>query len=255
MDRPFSEGPICVFVGLMIDVTIIPTLKDNYAYLLVAEGGAVAVVDPGEAEPVQAVLLEKGLGLDYVLNTHHHGDHIAGNAALIEAWGAKLVGPRAETDRIPGMDILLDEGTAFSFGGEEVQVIETPGHTRGHICFYFPDSGVLFTGDTLFLMGCGRLFEGSAEEMFKSLSKIKALPDDTHVYCGHEYTVSGAQFCHHVLPDNDDIRHRLAHEQDVREAGQPTVPAALGLEKKTNVFLLVKSADELAAFRRMKDEF
>ncbi len=239
----------------MTRVTLIPVLDDNYAYVLQSEDGLTGVVDPGAAEPVVAFLEQHKLGLDYILNTHHHGDHIGGNAALIEQYGAKLVGPRAEAARIPAMDLQVNEGDIFTFGNEVFQILETPGHTRGHICFYGSQSGILFAGDTLFAMGCGRVFEGSMEEMFASLQKLKALPAETLLYCGHEYTLSNGKFCAHADPHNADIHKRLKEVETLRKKNIPTLPSTLEQEYKTNVFLRAGAADEFAALRSAKDSF
>ncbi|MCB1839115.1 MAG: hydroxyacylglutathione hydrolase, partial [Alphaproteobacteria bacterium] len=187
----------------MIDVTIIPVLEDNYAYLLRSQDRLTAVVDPGEAGPIIDYLEANALTLDYILNTHHHGDHTAGNAALKKKYGSTVLGPEKERGRIPVLDRGLSEGEVFSFGQEEMKIMETPGHTLGAICFYFPDSLCLFTGDTLFLMGCGRLFEGTPAQMYQSLKKIAALPDDVLIYCGHEYTLEATDFCLSIEPDNE----------------------------------------------------
>lgn len=239
----------------MIRVTLIPVLDDNYAYLLQSEDGLVGVVDPGEAPPVIDYLEQHNLKLDYIFNTHHHGDHIGGNAALMEHYGAKLVGSKAEEARIPGMDILLGEGDAFAFGDEDFQILETPGHTHGHICFYAPQSEILFAGDTLFAMGCGRVFESSMEQMFASLQKLKALPLSTRLYCGHEYTLSNAKFCAHADTGNPYIQKRLIEVQALREKNTPTLPSTLVQEHKTNVFLRARTAEEFAALRTAKDSF
>lgn len=239
----------------MITVTLIPILKDNYAYLLEADTGDIAVLDPGEAGPIIDLLSEKNLKPDYIFNTHHHGDHTAGNAALLKHYDSKLAGPKADAHRIPNMEILLSESDSFRFGTENVQILETPGHTTGGICFYFPDSGCAFTGDCLFLMSCGRIFEGTSEQMWDSLSKIAALPDETLIYCGHEYTVSNAEFCLHVEPDNDLIKNRYEEVKSLRAQGLPTIPAPLSLEKQTNVFLRAGSAENFAVLRKQKDDF
>ncbi len=236
-----------------MEIELIPLLKDNYAYLLIDESGAVAVLDPSEAMPVQAVLEEKGLTLDYVLNTHHHGDHTAGNAGLKEIYGCEIIGPAAETARINTMDRGLKEGDVFEFGRTSARIIETPGHTSGHICFYFAEDHALFCGDTLFAMGCGRLFEGSAEQMWNSLSKIMSLPDETRIYCGHEYTLANGEFCLSVEPDNADLQKRVEEVRGLRAGGFATIPTTLGLEKKTNSFLRAGSAEKFAQIRRLKD--
>ena len=237
----------------MINVTLIPVYKDNYSFLLEAEDGSTAVVDPGEAEAVIDYCEDHGLKLDYVINTHHHWDHVDGNAALIKQYGAKLAAPAAETDRISGIDIPLSEAENFSFGGEIVQILETPGHTRGHICLYFPESKKVFTGDTLFLMGCGRLFEGTPEQAWNSLNKLMALPGETEVYCGHEYTLASAKFCMSIEPDNEDLKARYKAMKELRRKKRPTVPGTIEDELKTNVFLRAGSAENFAHIRRLKD--
>ena len=238
----------------MIDVHIVPVLKDNYAYILVG-GGQCAVVDPGEPDPVLLILKQKGLSPDYILNTHHHGDHVAGNKRIKDAYGCKIVGPAAEDEKIIGLDILLDERSVFTFGGETVQIIETPGHTLGHICFYFPESKVLMAGDTLFSMGCGRVFEGTTDQMFLSLQRLKNLPGDTRLYCGHEYTLANGKFCLHEQPDNTAIQKRVKEVHVLCENGQPSLPTLLEDEMKTNVFLMAETPDEFARLRSAKDSF
>ena len=236
-------------------VSIIPVLKDNYAYVVQAPSGETAIIDPGEAAPVITFLKRYDITPDYILITHHHDDHIGGVQALKEAYTPKVVGPRAEAHKIKFLDEMLDENSLFTFGKERIKIISTPGHTAGHIAYYFPQGGLLFSGDTLFSMGCGRLFEGTPHEMFTSLQKLKELPDDTLVYCGHEYTVSGARFGNHIDPNNADIRDQLAHAQELRKKEAPTIPSTIGMEKKTNVFLRAKTAAEFAELRRKKDIF
>lgn len=241
----------------MIDVEIIPILGDhmNYAYLLKGSNGETAIVDPGEAGPIIEELDKQGLKLDYVLNTHHHWDHTDGNADLIEKYGSKLVGPDVEYDRIKDIDIKLKEGDIFTFGDEDIQTLETPGHTSDHICFYLPDSKIVFTGDTLFIMSCGWLYEGTPQQMWSSLQKITALPDDTQVYCGHEYTLDNAEFCRTIEPQNQDIRDRYEEIKTLREQGKPTVPSTVALEKKTNTFLRAGSSGAFAHIRELKNNF
>ena len=236
----------------MMNVTLIPILSDNYAYLLEAEDGAVAVLDPGEAGPVIEVLEDKNLKPDMILNTHHHSDHIGGNAEIKNKYGAQIIGPAKDKDRI-GPDQGLREGDDFSFGGEQVQILETPGHTLGGICFYFPESKAVFTGDTLFVMGCGRVFEGTMEQMWDSLSKIMALPDETKIYCGHEYTQANGNFCLTVEPDNTDLQDRMKDIRALRDQGKPTIPSIIALEKKTNSFVRAGSAARFAEIRKEKD--
>ncbi len=239
----------------MISVTLVPVLEDNYSYILTADNGQCAVIDPGDGEELVRVLKQKSLIADYIFNTHHHSDHVAGNHAVKSYCKCKLIGPESEMKRIASIDIPVNAQSALTFGGEDVQVIETPGHTSGHICFYFPDSKILLSGDTLFAMGCGRLFEGSAEDMYTSLQKLKFLPGDTRVYCGHEYTLANAQFCHHAAPDNQDITNRLKEIKKIRDNGAPTIPSTIEEETKTNVFLMAKSAEEFASLRTQKDNF
>lgn len=250
-----------------LSVTLIPAFQDNYIYLL-RSGDAVGVVDPGDAAPVVAALDQAGLKPTHIFNTHHHADHIGGDAALVERYDCPVIGHAADRHRI-ALDVALDDGDHVAFGETEARVIATPGHTSGHIAFWFEQDRALFAGDTLFSLGCGRLFEGTAAQMWHSLSRLAALPDDTLLYCGHEYTLSNARFALSVDPDNAPLR-RLAEEvADRRTAGRPTIPARLGLEKQTNPFLradapelahavgLADAPPELvfAEIRRRKDQF
>jgi hydroxyacylglutathione hydrolase len=230
----------------MLTVDRIPCLTDNYVWLLRTGTGAVAVVDPAEAAPVEAALARYGENLTHILNTHHHGDHVGANLALKARWGATIVGPRADQARIPGIDVTVGDGDTYALGGEVAHVLDVPGHTRGHIAFWFPESHAIFCGDTLFALGCGRMFEGTAPQMWNSLSKIRALPDDTLVYCAHEYTQSNARFAVSVDAANDDLKARSGEIDRLRAAGEATVPSLLGLEKRTNPFLRA-DRPELAA--------
>ena len=242
----------------MLAIDRIPCLQDNYVWLLrtgSAETGsadtggpATAVVDPAEAAPVEAALQRHGLRLTHILNTHHHGDHVGANLALKARFGATIVGPRADAARIPGIDIALGQGERYALGPDEAQIFDVPGHTRGHIAFWFADSRALFCGDTLFALGCGRMFEGTAPQFWGSLEKLRALPDDTDVYCAHEYTQSNARFARFADPDNPDLAARAADIDRLRADGQATVPSKLGLEKRTNPFL---RADDGALAARM----
>ncbi|MGF1454998.1 MAG: hydroxyacylglutathione hydrolase [Alphaproteobacteria bacterium] len=219
-----------------MDIALVPCFTDNYAYLLQA-GDAVGVVDPGEAGPVLDTLERRGLALSHIFITHYHADHVGGIGALKERFDPVVVGPKAEAAKINGLDVMLAGGDAYAFGPETAEVIDTPAHTSGHISFHFPASKAVFVGDTLFALGCGRLFEGSAEQMWTSLSRLMALPDDTRVYCGHEYTQSNARFCTALDPDNTALASRAGEIDAARARGEPTIPTTIGLEKATSPFL------------------
>jgi len=218
----------------MTEIEIIPCLSDNYAYL-VKSGDSCAVVDPSEAAPVRAALAKRGWKLTHILNTHHHLDHCGGNLDLKQETGAVVVGPGKDAGRIPGIDVGVDEASGWEFDGRKVPVLEVPAHTRGAITFVI--DGNAFTGDTLFLMGCGRLFEGDAATMWNSLGKLMTLPDDTKVWCGHEYTQSNGKFALTLEPGNTDLQAR------VKAIAVPSVPATMALEKKTNPFLRPDSSE------------
>jgi len=235
----------------------VPILKDNYAWLLRdTETGATAIVDPAEGAPIIAAIEADGGRLDLILLTHHHGDHIA-DADIVRARypGVKMVGAAADAHRLPKLDQAVREGDTVQLGNATAQVIETPGHTRGQINYFFPGGPILLSGDTLFSLGCGRLIEGNATEMFSSLSKLAALPDDTLVCCGHEYTESNAKFALSVDPNNTALRARAEEAHQQRAKGEPTIPSRLGDEKRANPFLLAKDAAALADVRGKKDRF
>jgi hydroxyacylglutathione hydrolase len=224
----------------MTEIEIVPCLSDNYAYL-VKSGDDCAVVDPSEAAPVRAALARKGWALTHILNTHHHLDHCGGNLDLKRETGATIVGPGKDADRIPGIDVGVDEASGWEFDGRKVKVLEVRAHTRGAITFVIDDNA--FTGDTLFLMGCGRLFEGDPQMMWTSLSKLMTLPDETKIFCGHEYTESNGRFALTLEPGNQALRKRMEDVRAARAQKAPTVPATLGLEKQTNPFLRPDSAE------------
>ncbi|BCX81462.1 hydroxyacylglutathione hydrolase [Methylomarinovum caldicuralii] len=222
----------------MLEIVQIPVLSDNYVYLL-HEGvsGQTAVVDPAEAEPVLAALAQRRWTLDYVLNTHHHWDHVGANPALKQATGCRVVGFRGDARRIPGIDVQLAEGDVFELGECRARVLEVPGHTLGHVAYWFEADAALFCGDTLFALGCGRLFEGTPAQMWDSLCKLRMLPDQTWVYCAHEYTLKNARFALTIEPDHPPLLERVRRVEALRAQDLPTVPSLLGEEKATNPFL------------------
>ena len=222
----------------MLNIEIIPCLNDNYSYLLYDEDtNAVAIIDPSDFNPCDKIINEKYNKLDYILNTHHHFDHVGGNQKLKEKYKSKVLGFQLDKNRIPGIDIALKEKQNFKIGNTSFEVIFVPGHTKGHIAFYFKNEKMVFTGDTLFSLGCGRVFEGTYEQMFSSLNKLKNLPIDTRIYCGHEYTKKNLEFCLHYDPLNEFLIKKNNWINSRIESNSPTIPISIGEEKKTNIFL------------------
>ncbi len=222
----------------MLEIFIINALSDNYIYLLRNEHKNItSVIDPGEAEPVIKFLNNKRWHLDEVINTHHHHDHVGGNRELLHFYKSKLIAPSYENDRISNIDILVSDNETINITGITTKIFHTPGHTLGHVCFYMPEEKSLFSGDTLFYLGCGRVFEGTMDQMWKSLLKLRSLPDDTNVYCGHEYTLSNLKFANYLDPDNSLLKKFSLEIKNKREKGLPTVPFNLGEEKNINPFL------------------
>lgn len=253
-----------------MEIHQIPAFDDNYIHLLHDPAdGAVGVVDPGDAVPVQAELDRRGWSLTHILVTHHHADHIGGVPALKQRYGCTVAGARSDRKRIPDMDTELEDGELFLLGNQQARVLSVPGHTSGHIAFHFADAGVLFCGDTLFALGCGRLFEGTPAQMWDSLQKLRALPDESRVFCAHEYTLSNARFAVIMDPDNAVLTARVERIRAQRQRGEATVPFTLGDDKRTNPFLRaddpgiqanlgMTGADPAAVFaeiRRRKDVF
>ena len=253
-----------------LEVHQFPCLEDNYGYLLHDHDmGYTACIDTPEVAAIERALGETGWKLTHIFNTHHHFDHAGGNLELREKTSAVVLGARMDAKRIPGIDIHVGDDDTYRFGKTPMKILETPGHTTGHIVLYFPDAGILFAGDTLFAMGCGRLFEGTPEQMWASLQKLMQLPDETVVYCAHEYTEGNGKFALSVEPHNAALRARMAEVKKLRAAGLPTVPTTIGLEKKTNPFMRPMSpdlragiglpdasdVDVFAETRRRKDQF
>jgi hydroxyacylglutathione hydrolase len=241
---------------MTITVQAVPMFSDNYAWLLRDDvSGAVGIVDPADAEAVTQAIDESGGRLDAIFLTHHHADHVAGTDAVRQRYGCKVIGARADAHRLPRLDTAVADGDQVPFGAAHAQVIDTPGHTRGHVAFFFPEGAVLLCGDTLFSLGCGRLLEGTAAEMFASLQRLSALPDETLVCCGHEYTESNAAFALTVEPDNEKLRQRAGEVRRLRAEGRPTIPSRLQDERDENPFMRAADASRLATIRAAKDRF
>ena len=240
---------------VMIEIVQIPALTDNYIYLVHDDGGATAVVDPGVAEPVLAAAAARGWTISDIWNTHWHPDHTGGNLAVKAATGATITGPAAEAAKIAGIDRSVVEGDEVRLGGSRFAVLDVGGHTLGHNAYYAAADGVLFCGDTLFALGCGRLFEGTPAQMHASLSKLMALPDATRVYCAHEYTAANARFALVVEPGNAALQQRAAAITRLRADNLPTIPSTIGDERATNPFVRAATLAEFAARRTAKDSF
>jgi hydroxyacylglutathione hydrolase len=243
---------------------------DNVGLLLHAPAsGLTAAVDTPDPVAILSACTAAGWRLSHVFNTHHHHDHVSGNLALKEATGCTVVGAACDAARIPGIDAALADGESYDFGGHRLVLLETPGHTSGSVCWHLPDDRLLFTGDTLFSLGCGRLFEGTAERMWASLRRLIPLPDDTLIYCGHEYTVANAEFALEMEPGNAALRVRAEEARAARRQRRPTLPVSLGSEKACNPFLRPASAEirrhlglaeasdgqVFARLRQLKDDF
>jgi hydroxyacylglutathione hydrolase len=240
--------------NLSLEIIRIPVLSDNYVWLVhEAESDETMVVDPAVAEPVLAEAKARGWTITQIWNTHWHPDHTGGNAEIKAATGCTITGPEAERERIPTLDVLVKEGDTVRLGDAEALVIDVPAHTAGHIAYHFADDQAAFVGDTLFAMGCGRLFEGTAAQMYSNMRKLEALGDATAIYCAHEYTQSNGRFALTVEPDNAALVERMAEVTVMRERGEPTVPTSIALERATNPFMRAGSIEELAERRAAKD--
>jgi len=237
-----------------LEIVAVPAFSDNYIWILHdADSGETAVVDPGDAAPALAEAERRGWTVTQVWNTHHHWDHSGGNLAMKEATSCTVSGPANET--IPGRDVALSEGSELRIGDHLGTVIEIPGHTLGHVALHFGEDRIAFVGDTLFAMGCGRLFEGTAEQMHNSLQRLAALADDTALYCGHEYTLANARWAAHAEPANAAVAERLARVEALRSAGAITLPTSVAEERATNPFVRAASVEEFARLRADKDSF
>jgi len=239
----------------MLEIVAVPVLTDNYVWLIHnPESGETAAVDPSVGEPVLEAAAAKGWRLTQVLNTHWHPDHTGGNAAIQSATGAPITAP-AEAERVSKVDRIVAEGDRVQVCGAEAVVWNIPAHTAGHVAYYFADDGMIFVGDTMFAMGCGRLFEGTAAQMHANMQRIAALPGDVRIYCGHEYTLANARFAAHAMPDNPAIAARLGQVAALRDRGEITLPTTVAEERETNPFVLATNEHEFADLRSAKDSF
>ena len=239
-----------------IKIEIIPCLQDNYSYLIIDESESNAcVVDPSEAKPIIDYIEKKNINLKFILNTHHHFDHIGGNKELKEKYNSIVVGYKNDAKRIPEINILVEDNQIWKEDNFEAKIIHIPGHTIGHISVYFCKEKIIFTGDTLFSLGCGKIFEGTYKEMFKSLSKIKNLPEDTKIYCGHEYTLQNSKFCFEHDPQNQNLQKKITKIKEKLKNNIPSIPSTLKDEKECNIFLRAKNAESFSKLRDLKDNF
>jgi len=254
----------------MILIEQIPVMSDNYIYILVDKStNQAACVDPGVTAEVISYIDNRKLGLNFILNTHHHADHIGGNIILKKKYGCQVVGNKNDANRIPGIDIFVEEGDKLSIGNSVCSIIEVSGHTKGHISYFFEKDRALFCGDTLFSLGCGRLFEGTPSQMVNSLNKIRSLPDDTKVYCAHEYTEANSRFANHLTPNDSLLKKKIIEIKKKRSKNIPTIPSILSEEKKLNPFLkfddkdyidsigmdFISSSINFGRIRKLKDGF
>ena len=239
----------------MLEIVPVPVLTDNYVWLIHdSASGETAAVDPSVADPVLDAASARGWRLTQVLNTHWHPDHTGGNQAIQAATGCTITAP-AEAERVSKVDRIVGEGDRVTVAGQQAVVWEIPAHTAGHIAYYFEDEGLIFVGDTMFAMGCGRLFEGTAQQMYANLRRIAALPEDVRIYCGHEYTLANARFAAHVEPTNAAVADRMKNVEAMRAAGEVTLPTSVEQERETNPFVRATNWEEFARLRSAKDSF
>ena len=239
-----------------IKIEIVPCLQDNYSYLIIdKKKNNACVIDPSEAQPIINFIEKENINLKYILNTHHHFDHIGGNKELKEKYNSIVVGYKHDAKRIPEISVLVEDNQIWKEDNFEAKIIHIPGHTTGHIGFYFFNEKIIFTGDTLFSLGCGKIFEGTCEQMFESLSKIRNLPEDTKIYCGHEYTLQNSNFCIKHDPQNINLQNKISKIKEKLSNNIPTIPSTLKDEKECNIFLRAKNVNSFSKLRDLKDNF
>ena len=237
-------------------IEIIPCLKDNYSYLIIDQSkNDACVIDPSESEPIIKYLDKNKLNLKFILNTHHHYDHVGGNNLLKKKYNAKIVGYRNDKKRIPDIDILVDDEQIWKNENFEAKIMHIPGHTIGHICFHFYKDKIIFTGDTLFSLGCGRIFEGTYSQMFNSLNKFKKLPLDTQIFCGHEYTMQNSKFCLTYDSKNKKLKKKIVEIKKKLINNLPTIPSTIKEELECNIFLRSDNLESFSKLRDLKDNF
>ena len=237
-------------------VEIIPCLQDNYSYIMIDEEKKIAcVIDPSESSPIINYLEKNKIDLKFILNTHHHHDHVGGNKILKEKYKAKVIGFKDDKERIPEIDILVEDNEIWKYQNFEAKIFHIPGHTLGHICFYFFNEDSVFSGDTLFSLGCGKIFEGTYSQMYNSLSKLKKLPIETKIFCGHEYTSQNSKFC--ILHDkkNQNLKNKIKEIEKKLHKKQPTIPSTIGDELECNIFLRAENIRAFSKLRDLKDDF
>ena len=239
-----------------MEVKIIPCLEDNYAYLLIDNTNNTAcIIDPSEASPIINYLEKNKIKLSFILNTHHHYDHVGGNKKLKEIYGAKVIGYIDDKKRIPEIDIIVKNNQIWKEKNFEAKIIHIPGHTKGHICFYFFNEKKIFSGDTLFSLGCGKIFEGTYAQMFESLNFFKTLPQDTNIYCGHEYTLKNSEFCLKHDTNNLNLKKKIQKIKEKLNKNLPTLPTTIKDEIECNIFLRTENLENFSKLRDLKDNF